>query len=508
MEALFAHADLLAHVLSYCVRTTDVRFVCKRFYEVFKRKPLLHTSGRRVFLADYLLDVDWAQATAVCTAPTAPTRACFHASIGSDSTKDAKSLFSGLCEQQEERFVVWISESLKLHLCPLWPVMAPTSVVDLRPTLKKVKLSATDLKIETSPTSVVLWCKKPAFVACFGVKGNRELLLQSASLLAEEKEIARLCIVEGHGLAVSAQSKDGTRTLRLYACDTMRPVEPSPLPATGYVLTGGENVVVVGEGGFSSVRTAHHVTRLDLATGEALWDIEVQPLAHARLPGARSTGMLCRAYHRKTASLASAAAVSLEDGRELVAALGAEHLPEAFGTISFLCDAATDDFVGRMACYRNTVDGAAQCVFNGVEASFQLSIHLGCVGSVQQQMDAQLGMLMHVQPRTPSGLHFLCLRGVMYYGHAHSDTRVCEIVALRIADQSVLWTARMPEPCRCATHRLTLYAGSLRLACVSYPRDGGSFPIVTFLELHNGALCGEPVVLCPPAKDKQKCTVM
>ncbi len=162
-----------------------------------------------------------------------------------------------------------------------------------------------------------------------------------------------------------------------------------------------------------------------------------------------------------------------------------------------------------MACYRVPVDGKARCVFEGVDASFELAVHLGTVVTPQQQVDMQLGMAMVARPpRTPSGLDFLCCGGVMYYGHAHSDARVCEIVALRIHDQSVLWTARMPEPCRCATHRLTLYAGSVRLAVVSYSRDGGSVPIVTFLELSNGARCGEPVALCPPSKDKQKCAIM
>lgn len=77
MEVLFPYTDLLAHVLSYCVRTTDVqvrkkqerkrahfgkkkkkKFVCKRFYEVFQKRPHLHVGGR-FFYADHVLDVAW-----------------------------------------------------------------------------------------------------------------------------------------------------------------------------------------------------------------------------------------------------------------------------------------------------------------------------------------------------------------------------------------------------------------------------------------------------------------
>lgn len=492
---LLPHADLLTLVLSYCGHT-DTRFVCRRFYELHKRKLLLRRSRGHFFFCDHLIDVDWGSAAPVCTAVTSPTRRCFAESVG--GVRDARGLFTSQCEQQDDQFVVWLSDSYKLHLCPLWPIMTVTSVVDIRPMLGKKPIVAANLRIRTSASTVVLFTAMRGFVACFAVKEGRELVLQAATTL-KSGALANLCIVEGVGVAVTAAVSG---ELSLFAFHNLVAMEPSPLPATGLALAGeGRVVVCVSEG------VAHSLRCIKPGRAEPLWTAEAQQVLNTRFPGARSSGLRHGIIRDKAVSVASMAVLRLTDGEEILPPVKLGDNLSPSDVFSFMSDEQTDEFVGRMLCRKALRDGALECTFDGVDGSFNLSIPATAPNAVQAVYPLVLGAPMASKQTSCNRFDFAVSGGVMYYGLSHAaDTGQCQVVAMSMNTQTILWATSLPAPCLCETHRFTIYVGRFRLCCIIYPRDGGCYPTVAFLWLDGGALCSPPTVL-QSAKTATKCVI-
>ena len=160
--------DLLMHMMSYCLAHTDVRFVCRRFFNVYQKYNLARLVSRELF-ADYLINYTTGIVDYIGF-KTTPTQICFGSKPVS-GVRDAYGTWHHLVDQTDTT-AAWVSASNHLHVAILQPEFRIADVMDLRPMLKVNKTKKAELRLFIGETTLVAW---NALGFCAVFKMDREV---------------------------------------------------------------------------------------------------------------------------------------------------------------------------------------------------------------------------------------------------------------------------------------------------------------------------------------------
>ena len=520
--------DLLQHVLSYCLAHTDVRLVCRRFYEVYGRYNLARLVSRELF-ADFVINYTCGTVEPIGFRTT-PTTLCFYKAIQGSS--DAYGLYHHLVEQNDS-MAAWVSASNHLHVAILQPEFALADIFDLRPMLSKNKRKKDPMHISFGDSTLAVW-NTSGFCASFLVDQKSRKLKFLACTILSSTSFVRLHVVgppEHQVLAVASG-----KTLRVFDRSTLSEIQCpnlSNLKHSVLALPVGKegDLIVASRGAVAAPGPnqaswgAHEIARTNIR-GKVLWKVESVPNNEIRIPGFRSSGVCVRILKRCAIALSSSAVISATDGSELLGAIESTRGVNSRDGLHWIVDetfASAPQFVGRIIVRRALVKKGdiprAECEFEPSIAFphlVEFKFHI-CFPSAAFELAAiEQGMGGASKPQSISGLDFCCSENLLYMGVTHLDGK-CAVRALCLATASIpkrtLWHVALPaelmgSPCACSSRkwRLRMHLAGERLALLVYPTEGNSVPRIVFLWKHNGE-AASPVMLLNEQAQNKKCIV-